>query len=138
VSKLRAHCVTLETNYASVAYQAALPVAVLPSFAWIAEKSPRSAFSAYFSASISRRVRTPLRRRTAADGDHLARHGSTRQGIANYFLFTNIPSTVPVKKSADEFSPASILSSVSQNSFTLKPSLCTRGGFRFTVAHAQK
>src|SRR5690349_7762061 len=74
----------------------------------VAAKSPRSAFSAYFSVSISRRVRTPLRRRIGTGGHHPSnacrrRKERTTQGTAKNFLLTKSPSTVPPSARADAF-----------------------------------
>src|SRR5438874_3876444 len=65
---------TVGWDYAFAASHAARPAALLSAFACTEEKSPRSAFNAYLSASISRRVRTPLRRKTGTGGHRLAPH----------------------------------------------------------------
>ena len=83
------------------------------------EKSPRNAFNAYFSASISRRVRTPLRRKIGIGGHQpwiacWNKNGNTMHGTAKNFLFTSRPSTVPVNARAEAF--ASSQRSISHSS----------------------
>src|SRR5437764_1285854 len=65
---IRSDCLVARLDYAFAASHAARPAALLSPFACTEEKSPRSAFSAYLSTSISRRVRTPLRRKNGTGG----------------------------------------------------------------------
>src|SRR5207248_1240326 len=65
---IRSDWLVARLDYAFAASHAARPAAFVSPFACTGEKSPRNAFNAYLSASISRRVRTPLRRKTGTGG----------------------------------------------------------------------